>query len=171
MSALRDFEAKIFNRINPAIKFSVTRYVLAVGVFVAIVVFGISSALGLGIDQLPTINIPVVIVARFIRERRPRSSTNRSPRSSRTPSRPSAASPISTPRARRARASSASCSIRAPTRTPTPIRWLRRSPRRSSSFRPASTPRRSRPSIPIRRPSSNWALPLGASASTWWPIT
>jgi len=62
MSALRDFEAKIFNKINPAIKFSVTRYVLAVGVFVAIVVFGISSALGLGIDQLPTINIPVVIV-------------------------------------------------------------------------------------------------------------
>ena len=65
MSALRDFEAKIFNRINPAIKFSVTRYVLAVGVFVAIVVFGISSALGLGIDQLPTINIPVVIVSTF----------------------------------------------------------------------------------------------------------
>src|SRR5208282_3076141 len=63
MSPLRDFEAKIFNKINPAIKFSVTRYVLAVGVFVAIVVFGIVSAGGLGVDQLPTINIPVVIVS------------------------------------------------------------------------------------------------------------
>jgi HAE1 family hydrophobic/amphiphilic exporter-1 len=62
MSTLREFEAKIFNKINPAIKFSVTRYVLAVGVFVAIVVFGLVSTLGLGVDQLPTINIPVVIV-------------------------------------------------------------------------------------------------------------
>jgi HAE1 family hydrophobic/amphiphilic exporter-1 len=63
MSTLRDIETKIFNKINPAIKFSVTRYVLAVGVFVAIVVFGIVSAVGLGVDQLPTINIPVVIVS------------------------------------------------------------------------------------------------------------
>jgi HAE1 family hydrophobic/amphiphilic exporter-1 len=63
MSTIRDFETKIFNRINPAVKFSVTRYVLAVGVFVAIVVFGIISLLGLGVDQLPTINIPVVIVS------------------------------------------------------------------------------------------------------------
>jgi|GEM_PF-141352 HAE1 family hydrophobic/amphiphilic exporter-1 len=63
MSPLRDFEAKIFNKINPAIKFSVTRYVLAVGVFVAIVVFGLVSAGSLGVDQLPTINIPVVIVS------------------------------------------------------------------------------------------------------------
>ena len=63
MSPLRDFEAKIFNKINPAIRFSVTRYVLAVGVFIAIVVFGLVSAGGLGVDQLPTINIPVVIVS------------------------------------------------------------------------------------------------------------
>ena len=62
MSTLREFEAKIFSKINPAIKFSVTRYVLAVGVFVAIVVFGLVSTLGLGVDQLPTINIPVVII-------------------------------------------------------------------------------------------------------------
>jgi HAE1 family hydrophobic/amphiphilic exporter-1 len=63
MSKLRDLETKIFNKINPAIKFSVTRYVLAVGIFVAIVLFGLISTLGLGVDQLPTINIPVVIVA------------------------------------------------------------------------------------------------------------
>jgi len=63
MSTLRDLEAKIFSKINPAIKFSVTRYVLAVGVFVAIVVFGLVSASSLGVDQLPTINIPVVIIS------------------------------------------------------------------------------------------------------------
>jgi HAE1 family hydrophobic/amphiphilic exporter-1 len=62
MSKLRELETKIFNKINPAIKFSVSRYVLAVGVFVAIVVFGLVSTVGLGVDQLPTINIPVVIV-------------------------------------------------------------------------------------------------------------
>ena len=62
MNTLREFETKIFNRVNPAIHFSVTRYVMAVGFFVAIVVFGIIAAYNLGVDQLPTINIPVVVV-------------------------------------------------------------------------------------------------------------
>ncbi len=62
MKSLRDFEATIFNRVNPAVSFSVTRYVLAIGIFVAIVVFGLVSMLGLGVDLLPAVNIPVVQV-------------------------------------------------------------------------------------------------------------
>jgi HAE1 family hydrophobic/amphiphilic exporter-1 len=62
-SPLRDLEAKLFNKVNPAISFSVTRYVLAIGIFVGIFVFGVISMLNLGVDQLPTINIPVVIVS------------------------------------------------------------------------------------------------------------
>jgi HAE1 family hydrophobic/amphiphilic exporter-1 len=60
--SLRDLEATIFNRVNPAVNFSVTRYVFAVGIFVAIVVFGIVSMLGLGVDLLPAVNIPNVQV-------------------------------------------------------------------------------------------------------------
>src|SRR5208337_4066754 len=63
MSAFRDAETKIFNKVNPAVRFSVTRFVFAIGIFVAIVVFGFVSIGGLGVDQLPTINIPVVIVS------------------------------------------------------------------------------------------------------------
>jgi HAE1 family hydrophobic/amphiphilic exporter-1 len=59
---MRDLETTVFNRINPAVNFSVTRYVLAIGVFVAIVVFGIVSMLGLGVDLLPAVNIPFVQV-------------------------------------------------------------------------------------------------------------
>ena len=62
MRSLRDIENKVFNRINPAINFSVRRYVLAIGIFVAIVVFGIISMLGLGVDLLPAVNVPVVVV-------------------------------------------------------------------------------------------------------------
>ena len=62
MKSLRDYEAKVFNRINPAVNFSVTRYVLAIGIFVAVVVFGIVSTLGLGVDLLPAVNIPAVVV-------------------------------------------------------------------------------------------------------------
>ncbi len=62
MRSLRDFEATVFNTINPAVNFSVTRYVLAIGIFVAVVVFGFVSMLGLGIDLLPAVNIPVVVV-------------------------------------------------------------------------------------------------------------
>ncbi len=54
--------SKVVQRINPAVNFSVTRYVLAVGVFAAVVVFGIFSMLGLGVDLLPAVNIPAVVV-------------------------------------------------------------------------------------------------------------
>ena len=58
MNTLRNIEAKVFNKINPLVNFSVTRYVLAVGIFVAIAVFGIISLLGLGVDLLPDIRFP-----------------------------------------------------------------------------------------------------------------
>ncbi len=62
MSSLRDFEARIFDRINPLVRFSVTRYVLAIGLFVAVVAFGLISTLSLGVDQFPQINFPFVVV-------------------------------------------------------------------------------------------------------------
>ncbi|HUX12233.1 MAG TPA: efflux RND transporter permease subunit, partial [Spirochaetia bacterium] len=63
MKTLRQFEENLFNKINPAIRFSVGRYVLSIGIFVSIVVFGIVSLLGLGVDLFPNINIPVVVVS------------------------------------------------------------------------------------------------------------
>jgi HAE1 family hydrophobic/amphiphilic exporter-1 len=62
MKSLRDIEATVFNKINPAVNFSITRYVLAIGIFVAVLVFGIISMFGLGVDLLPAVNIPVVLV-------------------------------------------------------------------------------------------------------------
>ena len=62
MKSLRDYEQRLFKAINPAIKFSVTRYVLAIGLFAAVVLFGLVSLLGLGVDLLPSVNIPVVAV-------------------------------------------------------------------------------------------------------------
>ena len=62
MNSLREYETKIFNKINPAVRFSVSRYVLAIGFFVAVVVFGLVSTLNLGVDQIPSINIPIVVV-------------------------------------------------------------------------------------------------------------
>jgi hypothetical protein len=59
MNSLRDAEIRIFNKVNPAVRFSVSRFVFAIGIFVAIVVFGFVSIGGLGVDQLPTMNIPV----------------------------------------------------------------------------------------------------------------
>ncbi|HUX41583.1 MAG TPA: efflux RND transporter permease subunit [Rectinemataceae bacterium] len=61
-TSVRNFESKIFTRVNPAVKFSVTRYVLAIGIFVAIVAFGLVSTSQLGVDLMPTVNIPVVAV-------------------------------------------------------------------------------------------------------------
>ena len=49
-------------RVNPAIKFSVSRYVLSLGVFVAIVIFGLVAAIGVGVDLLPKFDIPIVAV-------------------------------------------------------------------------------------------------------------
>jgi len=62
MSKIRELENKIFEKINPAVSFSVRRYVMAVGFFVAVVVFGLISTLGLGVDLFPQLNIPVVVV-------------------------------------------------------------------------------------------------------------
>jgi HAE1 family hydrophobic/amphiphilic exporter-1 len=62
MKSLRSYETKVFERINPLVSFSIRRYVLAVGLFVAVVAFGIVSTLNLGIDLLPAINIPAVVI-------------------------------------------------------------------------------------------------------------
>ena len=62
MNTLRNYEAKIFSKINPLVSFSVTRYVLAIGIFVAVAVFGLISLRSLGIDLLPDIQIPAVVV-------------------------------------------------------------------------------------------------------------
>jgi len=63
MSNLKQQQTKIFERINPAVKFSVTRYVLAIGIFVAIVAFGIVSCFLLGVDLMPSISIPSVNIS------------------------------------------------------------------------------------------------------------
>jgi hydrophobic/amphiphilic exporter-1 (mainly G- bacteria), HAE1 family len=60
---LKQFEDKVFNRVNPAVKFSVTRYVLAIAIFVAIFAFGVVCMLTLGVDLMPSISIPVVNVS------------------------------------------------------------------------------------------------------------
>ena len=66
MRSLRDYEERLFRAVNPAVRFSVTRYVLSIGLFVGVVLFGILSFTGLGVDLLPSINIPVVaITTRF----------------------------------------------------------------------------------------------------------
>jgi HAE1 family hydrophobic/amphiphilic exporter-1 len=62
MKSLREWESKLFETINPAVKFSVTRYVFATGIFLAVVVFGLVSTFGLGVNLLPTLQIPVVAV-------------------------------------------------------------------------------------------------------------
>ena len=49
-------------RINPAIRFSVSRYVFSIGIFVAVALFGLISLLGLGVDLLPNFEIPTVAV-------------------------------------------------------------------------------------------------------------
>lgn len=62
MANLRDLQAQLFDKINPAVKFSVTRYVMAVGFFVGVLGFGLVATMKLGVDLLPVINIPVVVV-------------------------------------------------------------------------------------------------------------
>jgi hydrophobic/amphiphilic exporter-1 (mainly G- bacteria), HAE1 family len=63
MNALKDYETAAFKKINPAVKFSVNRYVLAIGIFVAIVAFGFICTLSLGVDLLPAVNVPTVNVS------------------------------------------------------------------------------------------------------------
>jgi len=62
MPSVRELQARIFDRVNPAVKFSVSRYVLAVGFFVAMMLFGLVSTFNLGVDLLPSVNIPVVAI-------------------------------------------------------------------------------------------------------------
>jgi hydrophobic/amphiphilic exporter-1 (mainly G- bacteria), HAE1 family len=62
MNTTRDLQTRLFNRINPAVRFSVTRYVFAIGVFVAVFAFGLISVLTLGVDQFPSLNFPFVVV-------------------------------------------------------------------------------------------------------------
>jgi HAE1 family hydrophobic/amphiphilic exporter-1 len=62
MATLRELHTQIFDRVNPAIHFSVKRYVMAIGFFVAVVIFGLVSTVNLGVDLLPTVNIPVVSI-------------------------------------------------------------------------------------------------------------
>lgn len=63
MSASKRKEEKVYERINPLVRFSVTRYVLAIGIFVAIVSFGVLSCFLLGVDLMPSINIPIVNIS------------------------------------------------------------------------------------------------------------
>ena len=63
MSKVREFQAKIYEKINPAVGFSVRRYVFAIGVFVAIFAFGLISIINLGVDLFPSINFPFVVVS------------------------------------------------------------------------------------------------------------
>ncbi|MFZ4617739.1 MAG: efflux RND transporter permease subunit, partial [Rectinemataceae bacterium] len=63
VKSVRDFESHVFSKVNPAVKFSVTRYVLAIGIFVAIVAFGLVSATGLGVDLMPSVPIPSVNIS------------------------------------------------------------------------------------------------------------
>ena len=63
MSTLKEQQPKVFDRVNPLVRFSVTRYVLAIGIFVAIVAFGIVCCLTLGVDLMPSVNIPVVNIS------------------------------------------------------------------------------------------------------------
>jgi hydrophobic/amphiphilic exporter-1 (mainly G- bacteria), HAE1 family len=63
MKSTRNFEAQIFSRVNPAVKFSVTRYVLAIGIFVGVVAFGVVSTFSLGVDLMPSVTMPVVNIS------------------------------------------------------------------------------------------------------------
>ncbi|HET6485867.1 MAG TPA: efflux RND transporter permease subunit [Spirochaetia bacterium] len=62
MKTTRELQNRIFDRINPAVRFSVSRYVLAIGLFVAMLIFGGIATLSLGVDQFPSSSIPVAVV-------------------------------------------------------------------------------------------------------------
>ena len=50
-------------KINPAVKFSVGRYVFSIGIFVAVVLLGLISVPKLGVDLLPSFEVPVLAVS------------------------------------------------------------------------------------------------------------
>ena len=59
---LKAVQERLFDRVNPLVGFSVSRYVLSIGIFVGVVIFGFLATRSLGVDQLPNINIPIVSV-------------------------------------------------------------------------------------------------------------
>ncbi|GMA16067.1 efflux RND transporter permease subunit [Deinococcus metallilatus] len=60
---IRQVGQKVFGGVNSLVGFSVARYVLAIGIFVGVVVFGFVSMRSLGVDLLPSTNIPVVNIS------------------------------------------------------------------------------------------------------------
>lgn len=50
-------------RVNPLVRFAVARYVFSIGIFGAVVAFGFLATRSLGVDLLPSINLPVVAVS------------------------------------------------------------------------------------------------------------
>lgn len=62
MRPLKELQAQLFDRVNPIVGFSVARYVFSIGLFAAVVAFGLIAANRLGVDQLPNPNIPVVAI-------------------------------------------------------------------------------------------------------------
>ncbi|MEF2280419.1 efflux RND transporter permease subunit [Deinococcus sp. YIM 134068] len=60
---MRNVGKKVFDSVNPVVGFSVTRYVFSIGIFIGIVVFGFVSMRSLGVDLLPSVNIPVVNIS------------------------------------------------------------------------------------------------------------
>jgi len=59
---LKELQAQLFDRVNPLVGFSVARYVFSIGLFAAVVAFGFLAATRLGVDLLPSPNIPVVAI-------------------------------------------------------------------------------------------------------------
>nr|WP_221276945.1 efflux RND transporter permease subunit [Deinobacterium chartae] len=59
---MRDLRERLFDHVNPLVGFSVTRYVLSIGIFIGVVIFGLIATTSLGVDLLPTTNTPVVSV-------------------------------------------------------------------------------------------------------------
>ncbi len=61
-SPIQALQQRLFERVNPLVGFSVSRYVFSIGIFVAVVVFGFVATTKLGVDLLPSANTPVVSV-------------------------------------------------------------------------------------------------------------
>lgn len=49
-------------RLNPAVAFSVRQYVFSIGIFVAVVLLGLISTFKLGVDLLPSFEVPVLAI-------------------------------------------------------------------------------------------------------------
>lgn len=60
---IREVGKKVFNSVNPLVGFSVSRYVFSIGIFVGVLVFALVAMRSVGVDQLPSVNIPVVNVS------------------------------------------------------------------------------------------------------------